>query len=85
MAGPSSQQGGDRDDLPLYLVAVVALVIGGALVRTFLLNWISGPVFVVAVVGGLGALRDRRRARREAASDAAPTATTAAGTSGVGG
>lgn len=53
----------DRADLPYYLVAAVVLVVVGALVKTWLLNWISGPVFVVVCVALLGALRDRRRRR----------------------
>jgi hypothetical protein len=31
-----------------YVVAIAILVIGGALARTAILNWISGPVIVVA-------------------------------------
>jgi hypothetical protein len=31
-----------------YVVAIAILVIGGAIVRTAILNWISGPVIVVA-------------------------------------
>jgi hypothetical protein len=31
-----------------YAVAIAILVIGGAIVRTAILNWISGPLIVVA-------------------------------------
>ena len=54
----------DRADLPYYAVAAFVLVVGGALMKTWLLNWISGPVFVVVCVAGIGALADRRRQRR---------------------
>ena len=33
-----------------YAVAVVILVVGGAFVKTAILNWISGPAIVVASV-----------------------------------
>lgn len=33
-----------------YAVACVILVVGGAFVRTFILNWINGPAIVVASV-----------------------------------
>lgn len=33
-----------------YLLAVVILVVGGALVQTIILNWIVGPVLVVVCV-----------------------------------
>jgi len=33
-----------------YAIAVVILVIGGAFVKTAILNWISGPAIVVASV-----------------------------------
>lgn len=36
-----------------YLVAVVILVGGGMLVRTPILNWISGPAIVVVAVAVL--------------------------------
>jgi hypothetical protein len=50
-------------DVPLYVATAVVLVAVGALVRTWLLNWVCGPAFVVAGVTGLGALRDRLRRR----------------------
>ncbi|HMK12695.1 MAG TPA: hypothetical protein VK461_13980 [Acidimicrobiales bacterium] len=34
-----------------YGVAVLILIVGGALVRTALLNWICGPGVVIACVG----------------------------------
>lgn len=33
-----------------YLLAVLILVIGGAFLRTVILNWISGPAIVVGSV-----------------------------------
>jgi hypothetical protein len=33
-----------------YLLAVVILVVGGALVQTIILNWIVGPSLVVVCV-----------------------------------
>lgn len=33
-----------------YAVACVILVVGGAVFRTFILNWINGPAIVVATV-----------------------------------
>lgn len=33
-----------------YAIAVVILVIGGAFVKTAILNWISGPAIVVGCV-----------------------------------
>ncbi|MDH4143587.1 MAG: hypothetical protein OEY23_00270 [Acidimicrobiia bacterium] len=66
----------DRAELPLYLGAVVVLIVGGALVRTWLLNWIAGPLFVVVFVGFGGAVLERARAGRAAPpatkSDASP-------------
>ena len=44
-----------------YAVAVVILVVGGAIVRTPILNWICGPAIVivtVSVVGGWLSKRD---------------------------
>ena len=45
-----------------YAIAVVILVVGGALVRTPILNWICGPAIVivtVSLVGGWLSKRDR--------------------------
>jgi hypothetical protein len=36
-----------------YIVAVLILVVGGALVRTPILNWISGPAIVVLCAAGI--------------------------------
>ena len=33
-----------------YAAAVLILVVGGAIVRTPILNWVAGPVIVVACV-----------------------------------
>jgi hypothetical protein len=49
-------------DALAYGLAVVILVVGGALVRTPILNWICGPAIVIAtvsVVGGWLAKRAR--------------------------
>ncbi len=42
-----------RAEMLAYLVAVVILVGGGMLVRTPILNWISGPAIVVVAVAVL--------------------------------
>ncbi len=42
-----------------YVCAVLVLIVGGALIRTALLNWVCGPVSVVAVL--MIFTRDRRR------------------------
>ncbi len=44
-----------------YIVAVVILVVGGAVFRTPILNWISGPAIVVVTVALVGAWLDKRR------------------------
>jgi len=49
-----------------YVVAVVVLVVGGALVRTPILNWISGPAIVIASVAIIPPLLTRRRSRTAA-------------------
>jgi hypothetical protein len=46
-----------------YLVAALALVIGGVFLRTPVLNWICGPAIVVAAVVGVGMLTDRFQSR----------------------
>ncbi|MGI8664222.1 MAG: hypothetical protein ACR2LQ_13595 [Acidimicrobiales bacterium] len=33
-----------------YALAILILVVGGAIVRTPILNWVAGPVIVVACV-----------------------------------
>ena len=43
-----------------YTTAVVVLVVGGAIVRTAILNWIVGPALVVVCV----AVAQRLEARR---------------------
>ncbi len=43
-----------------YAVAVVILVVGGAIVRTPVLNWICGPAIVIVSVSMIGAWRDKR-------------------------
>ena len=44
------RDGGARGESAGYVVAVVLLVLGGMLVRTFVLNWIVGPLVVVVAV-----------------------------------
>ena len=47
-----------------YVVAVIVLVVGGALVRTPILNWISGPAIVIASVAIIPPLLTRRHSRQ---------------------
>ena len=56
-------EAGDRSDLPGYIVAVVILVGAGSVLRTPILNWISGPAIVIASVVLVGQLSDRRTAK----------------------
>jgi hypothetical protein len=53
-----------RSEVTTYLLVALVLVVTGALLRTVLLNWIVGPVFVVVGVTVLSAARERRRAAR---------------------
>jgi hypothetical protein len=46
-----------------YGVAIVILVVGGALLRTPILNWISGPAIVIACVALIPPLLTRDRAK----------------------
>ena len=39
-----------RAELVGYVLAAIVLVVGGALVRTPILNWVAGPVIVVGCV-----------------------------------
>lgn len=39
-----------RAELAGYVLAALILVVGGAIVRTPILNWVAGPVIVVACV-----------------------------------
>ncbi len=48
-----------------YAVAVIVLVIGGALARTPVLNWISGPSIVITCVVVVGNMQDRRARTKE--------------------
>lgn len=43
-----------RREALAYVVAAVILIVGGAIVRTPILNWICGPGIVVACVSMLG-------------------------------
>ena len=58
--------GGHRTELAMYAVAAALLIGLGAWLRTPVLNWISGPALVVAVVtlGTPAVQRLRGRARR---------------------
>ena len=58
--GPASQPESSAD-LIGYVVAALILIIGGAIVRTPILNWICGPALVISCVVLVGTLRDRRR------------------------
>ena len=60
-------------ELAAYLVTAVLLIVLGAIVRTPLLNWISGPTFVIVMVCVLtpafrrrASVRAARRAKRTA-------------------
>jgi hypothetical protein len=48
-----------------YVLAALILIVGGALVRTPILNWICGPAIVVVTVSLVGGWLDKRRERRE--------------------
>lgn len=54
-----------RADKAGYAAAVVILVVGGAVARTVVLNWISGPFIVVACVAIANAVADRLARRNE--------------------
>jgi hypothetical protein len=47
-----------------YAVACLILVVGGAVVRTPILNWINGPAIVIATVTLLTPALVRRAKRR---------------------
>ena len=46
-----------------YALAVVVLVVGGALLTTPILNWLVGPSIVIVCVAAVGRLDDLRRRR----------------------
>jgi fatty acid desaturase len=46
-----------------YILAVIVLVFIGSLLLTVVLNWISGPVIVIAAVALTTSLKRRRLAR----------------------
>jgi hypothetical protein len=52
-----------RTDITGYIVASLAIIIGGVFLRTPVLNWICGPAIVVATVVGVGLLTDRFQSR----------------------
>ena len=47
---PASNAAMVRGERAAYVLAVLILVVGGALLRTVILNWIVGPAIVVACV-----------------------------------
>jgi hypothetical protein len=47
-----------------YLVGVLLLIVGGILLQTPVLNWISGPTIIVVSVVMVGKIQDRLRNRR---------------------
>lgn len=51
-------------ELAAYLVGAFLLIVVGAIVRTPLLNWISGPTFVIVTVCVLTPIFRRRADRR---------------------
>lgn len=52
-----------RAELISYGVACFILVVGGAIFRTPILNWISGPAIVIATVTLLTPLLAKKRRR----------------------
>jgi hypothetical protein len=52
-----------RHERIAYLVAAVILIVGGATLRTPILNWICGPAIVVACVAYIPPLLARRSKR----------------------
>jgi hypothetical protein len=46
----------------IYALIGVTLVAMGVTLRSYVLNWVVGPMFVVVAVGVVTALADRRRA-----------------------
>ena len=51
-----------RGEVAGYVAAVIVLIVGGMLARTFVLNWIVGPLVVVVAVA-LGSRPTRGRIR----------------------
>jgi hypothetical protein len=47
-----------------YALAATILVVGGAILRTPILNWICGPAIVIATVSLLPPLLTRSRAKQ---------------------
>jgi hypothetical protein len=50
-------------DVTGYVVASLAIIVGGVFLRTPVLNWICGPAIVVTAVVGVGMLTDRYQSR----------------------
>lgn len=49
-----------RTERAAYLIAVIVLIVAGALLRSVVLNWIVGPGLVVIVVAAVHAVAARR-------------------------
>ena len=47
-----------------YVLAALIIIVGGAIVRTPILNWICGPAIVIATVTLVGGWLDKRERRR---------------------
>lgn len=48
-----------------YVIAALILIVGGAYLRTPILNWICGPAIVIVTVSLVGAWLDKREGRRQ--------------------
>jgi hypothetical protein len=53
---------GPWTEATVYVLVGAALVVLGVVLRTYILNWVVGPLFVVVAVGAVTALIERRRA-----------------------
>lgn len=58
--GASPSEPETAADLIGYAIAAVILIIGGAILRTPILNWICGPAIVILCVVLAGVRRDRK-------------------------
>lgn len=68
-AGPGARPGAEfawhaREEVWVYLCAVVSYVVLGVMLQSAALNWIVGPLYFVCFVWGSSLLLQRRRARR---------------------
>lgn len=48
-----------------YVLAALIIIVGGAIVRTPILNWICGPAIVIATVSLVGGWLEKRDQRRD--------------------